>query len=51
MQRAEAFMQVQWCLKEPLLLETTSGRRIRTGISALRSRRFEDSMETGEMES
>ena len=32
-QGAGADMQVQWCLKEPSLLETTSERHIRIGIS------------------
>ena len=50
-QGAGADMQVEWCPREPSLPQTTRERHIRTGISALKSKRFEDSMETGEMES
>ena len=50
-QVAEAVMQVPWCPKAPSLVETTSERHIPGGGFTSRSWRFEDSMETDEMES
>ena len=50
-QGTESVMPVPSCPKEPSLLETTSERHIpRRGFTS-KSRRFKDSMETGEMES
>lgn len=50
-QGAEAVMSVPSCPQEPSFVEITSERHIPGGGCTSRSRRFEDSAETGEMES